>query len=157
MTTDLLNALNDAVNIINAVLADERKRREPVRMPVSRLEPVDYGEPIDDPDSRIVHGAPVVADGVFKAAIAKYNSEHPNYDTYTLNAFSSGWIAHRDLPDPRDALLSQAREALWTLLQGDEMGEGECQRTGFPRMIERHEGARASIAAIDKYKEATHG
>ena len=37
-------------------------------------------------------------------------------------------------------------EALEVMLNGDEMGEYECQRTGFPRMIQRREKARAAIA-----------
>jgi len=50
----------------------------------------------------------------FKAALTAYNGGHPvTHDTYTLHAFSSGWIAHRALTRPseqRDDLKREVRE-----------------------------------------------
>jgi len=40
-------------------------------------------------------------------------------------------------------------EALKTMLKGDQMGEGECQRTGFPRLCERWDMARSAIAKAE--------
>ena len=37
-------------------------------------------------------------------------------------------------------------DALKVMLHGEEIGEYECQRTGFPRLITRREKARAAIA-----------
>ncbi len=43
-------------------------------------------------------------------------------------------------------------EALETMLKGDELGEFECQRQGFPRWIERQEKARAALALAKEGK-----
>lgn len=40
-------------------------------------------------------------------------------------------------------------EALTVMLKGDEMGEYECQRQGFPRLSKRWEMARAAIAKAE--------
>ena len=44
--------------------------------------------------------------------------------------------------------------ALKTMLRDDEMGEDVCQRTGFPRLSERREMAKAAIAKAEQTQEA---
>lgn len=39
--------------------------------------------------------------------------------------------------------------ALKVMLKGEDLGEAECARQGFPRFIERREQARAAIAAAE--------
>ncbi|MFA5376745.1 MAG: hypothetical protein WC455_13435 [Dehalococcoidia bacterium] len=154
---------------LRTIIADERKRREPVRMPVSRLEPVDYGEPIDDTDSRIVHGEPVESEA--ERVIARHNAKmakvpslnqrpksvgeglrflaqwfdamYPDDQEHAVQDDLRRWAADADA-DPRDALLSQAREALGMGNQFALADTGEC-----------NDEITAAIAAIDKYKEAT--
>ena len=40
-------------------------------------------------------------------------------------------------------------DALKVMLHGEEIGECECQKTGFPRLITRWEKARAAIAKAE--------
>jgi len=72
---------------------------------------------------------------------------------------SIGWGTFASPPDAQEdygesnirvmAAAPDLLNALKIMLHGEEIGEYECQRTGFPRLAERWDKARAAIAKAE--------
>ncbi|MFZ3193741.1 MAG: hypothetical protein WA154_11130 [Moraxellaceae bacterium] len=71
-----------------------------------------------------------------------------------LSGLSSSLVDQQQLQDALERSRKECerlREALEVMLEGDELGEAECQRIGFPRMITRREKARAALSAGEQH------
>lgn len=145
--TDLAQKLADAA--VHAIATGDRAREVAAEAIRSAL-PVAQGEAV------ALHREAV---RVAAVAAIRAATKCPDLIGYDGKALSEGLMDALDGifyegPAGRIAELEREverlREALGVMLKGNEMGEVECQRTGFPRMITRHEMARKALAQEKK-------